>query len=141
MSTLLQQLLELTQPPAPDQQVAAPVQPAPAPAAPAQPAPVAPDQPATPVDDPFKGLTVACHKAYPEKVQEIIQALDFGHSGGAPLKTTEQGDYIHIHLDKTKSFNTPAAIALTLKDYEGTSAYNSSKNIMVNGKSYNAEQD
>lgn len=133
MSTLLQQLLELTQPPAPDQQVAAPVQPAPA--------PVAPDQPATPVDDPFKGLTVAVHKAYPGKVKEIIQALEHSHSGGAQLKTTEQGDYVHIHLDKTKSYNTPAAIAMTLKNFEGHGAYNSSKNIMVNGKSYNAEQD
>lgn len=67
-------------------------------------------------------VTVAVHKAYPGAVKAIHDTLHKFHSdNGKPLKSSEQGDYVHIKLP-AKAHNNPDAVKRTLKPHEG-SAY------------------
>lgn len=62
---------------------------------------------------------VGVHKAYTKKIADIKAALEKSHSvNGAPLETSQDGDYVVIHLPN-KPYNDVKSVQATLKDFEG----------------------
>lgn len=66
---------------------------------------------------------VAVHKAYPAKVDAIKKDLEKSHSvDGKELKTSQDGDFINIHLPNAK-YNTVDSVRKTLQSHEDHPAY------------------
>ena len=53
------------------------------------------------------------HKAYPGRVEAAKQELEKMHNRGQPLKTTQEGDYVSIHIPKSNA-NNKETVAKTM---------------------------
>lgn len=58
-------------------------------------------------------IAVKMHKAFPGKVEAAKQELEKQHNAGRPLKTTQEGDYVSIHVPKSNA-NNKETVARTM---------------------------